>query len=49
MMILTIKKYYKVRDYCHFTGKFRGAAHDLFSSRHKIPKEIHVVFHNGFT
>ena len=22
------KKYYKVRDLCHYTGKFRGAAAD---------------------
>ena len=21
------KKYHKVRDHCHYTGKFRGAAH----------------------
>ena len=23
------KKHYKVRDYCHYTGKYRGAAHDI--------------------
>ena len=21
------KKYYKVRDHCHYTGKYRGGAH----------------------
>ena len=23
------KKYHKVRDHCHYTGKYRGAAHDI--------------------
>ena len=43
------KKYYKVRDHCHYTGKYRGAAHDICNLRYKIPKEIPVVFHNGST
>ena len=36
-----------VRDHCHYTGKFRGAAHSEFNLRYKVPKEILVVFHNG--
>ena len=43
------KKYHKVRDHCHYTGKCRGAAHDICNLRYKIPKEIPVVFHNGST
>ena len=43
------KKYRKVRDHCHYTGKYRGAAHDICNLRYKIPKEITIVFHNGFT
>ena len=43
------KKYQKVRDHCHYTGKYRGAAHDICNLRYKIPKEIPVVFHNGST
>ena len=43
------KKHYKVRDHCHYTGKYRGAAHDICNLRYKIPKEIPVVFHNGST
>ena len=43
------KKYFKVRDHCHYTGKYRGAAHDTCNLRYKIPKEILVVFHNGST
>ena len=41
--------YKKVRDHCHFTGKFRGAAHNLCNLRHKVPREIPVKFHNGST
>ena len=33
----------------HYTGKYRGAAHDICNLRYKIPKEIPVVFHNGST
>ena len=43
------KKHYKVRDHCHYTGKYRGAAHNICNLRYEIPKEIPVVFHNGST
>ena len=39
----------KVRDHCHYTGKYRGAAHSICNFRYKIPKEIPIVFHNGST
>ena len=45
----TDKKYHKVRDHCHYTRKFRGAAHNNCSLRYKIPKEIPVLFHNAST
>ena len=45
----TFKLYHKVRDHCHYTGKFRGAAHSICNLRYKTPKEIPVVFHNGST
>ena len=41
--------HHKVRDHCHYTEKFRGAAHNIFNLRYKVPKEIPVVFHNGST
>ena len=41
------KKYHKVKDHCHYTGKYRGAAHDICNLRYKAPKEIPVVFHNS--
>ena len=43
------KKHHKVRDHCHYTGKYRGAAHNICNLRYKAPKEIPVVFHNGST
>ena len=43
------KKNYKVRDHCHYTGKYRGAAHNICNLRYKVPKEIPIVFHNGST
>ena len=43
------KKQQKVRDHCHYTGKYRGAAHNICNLRYKVPKEIPVVFHNGST
>ena len=37
----------KVRDHCHYTGKYRGVAHRICNLRYKIQKQIPVVFHNG--
>ena len=39
----------KVRDHCHFTGKYRGVAHNVYNLKYKAPKEILVVLHNGST
>ena len=44
--MITIKN---IRDHCHYTGKYRSAAHDICNLRYKIPKEIPAVFHNGST
>ena len=41
------KTYHKVRDHCHYTGKYGGAAHSICNLKYSIPKEIPVVFHNG--
>ena len=40
-------KYQKVRN--HYTGKYRGAVHDICNLRYKTSKEIPVIFHNGST
>lgn len=36
----------KVRDHCHLTGKYRGAAHKSCNLNYKIPKFFPVIFHN---
>ena len=36
----------KVRDHYHFTGKYRGAAHNSCNLRYKKPNFTPVVFHN---
>ena len=36
----------KVRDHCHYTGLYRGAAHSSCNLQYKIPSYIPVVFHN---
>ena len=36
----------KVRDHCHFTGKYRGAAHYIYNLQFKKPKFAPVIFHN---
>ena len=49
MIKKAFKLYQKVRDPCHYTGKNRGAAHNICNLRYKTPKEILVVFHNDST
>ena len=41
------KEMRKVRDHCHYTGKYRGGAHSKCNLNYKIVKEIPVLFHNG--
>ena len=42
-------KYLKVKDHCHYTGKYRGAAHGICNLRCNIRREVPVVFHKGST
>ena len=39
------KKYRKV--HCHYTGKFRGAAHSNFNLKYNVPKNIPIEIHNA--
>ena len=35
-----------IKDHCHFTGKYRGAAHNKCNMNYKITKNNPIVFHN---
>ena len=40
--------YWKIRDHCHYGGKYRDAAHSVCHLKLKLPHEISVIFHNGW-
>ena len=44
------KKYRKVRDYSHYTEKYKGAAHNIcnlkYNLKYSVPKKIPIIFHN---
>ena len=37
-----IKKYCK--DHCHYTGKYRGAAHSIYNFKYNVPKKSLQLF-----
>ena len=36
----------RVRDHCHYTGRYRGAAHNNCNLNYSKPKSVTVFFHN---
>ena len=40
-------KYRTVRDHCHYTGEYRGAAHSICNLKLSLHKKIPIAFHNG--
>ena len=41
------KNYREVRDHCHYTGKYRDAAHSICNLKLNVPTKIPVVSQNG--
>ena len=44
-MFANDKNYRKVRNHCHFTGKYRNATHSICKLKFNILNEIPVVFY----
>ena len=34
-----------VKNHCHYTGKYRGAAHSICNLRYSVSRKIPIVFH----
>ena len=47
MTYLKDKKYFKVRDHCHYIREYRDAVQSIYKLRYSVPKKIHIVFHKG--
>ena len=41
------KRYRKVRDHCHYTGKYRSAAHSRCNLKYSVPREIPIDNHSN--
>ena len=37
----------KVKDHCHYTRRFRGAAHSKWNWNNKVLKYIPIIIHNA--
>ena len=37
----------KVKDHCHYTGEFKGPAHNICNLKYKVPKEFPIKIHNA--
>ena len=35
---------HKVRNHCHYTGKYGSAKHDKYNSKYSVPKEMLIIF-----
>ena len=38
------RKYCKARDYCHYTGEYRGAVHSICNLKYSLPKKFTYSF-----
>ena len=39
------KNYHKVRNHCHYPGKYRATAHSICNLKYTVPNEILVAFY----
>ena len=35
-------------EHCHYTGEYTAATHSISNLKYSLPKEIPIVFHNGY-
>ena len=42
-----IADYWKIKDNCHYTGKYKGATSRTCNLKFNVPNEIPAVFHNS--
>ena len=47
MIMKTTELHSKVKDHCHYTGKYRGVTQNICNLKYRTLKQIPVVFHNG--
>ena len=43
-----VRKFYKIRDHCHHTGKYRSAAYSICNLRHKENSYFPIVARNAY-
>ena len=41
------KKYCKIKDHCHYAGKYRDAADNICNLKYVVPKKMSIVFHGS--
>ena len=41
------KNHCKARDHCNYAVEYRGAAHNIYNLKYRVPKDIPIVIHNG--
>ena len=46
-MLSKSRDYWKVRDHCYYTGKYRSAPHIFCNLKFNLPNENPVVSHTG--
>ena len=40
------KKNPKVKNHCHYTGEYRGAAHSICNLKYSVAKKVPIAFHD---